>query len=126
MKDKTTINYERRIALNDMKAKKAAADMKALYQQGQKLKRDARTHRLCNLGGLLESYLKEPELLDPDDVKVILDAVFSDTRFARALAGNASMIASRASGRSLWLAPAIFPNAQNRKRRTPTEWNMNL
>ena len=80
MKDKTTINYERRIALNDMKAKKAAADMKALYQQGQKLKRDARTHRLCNLG-----YLKEPELLDPDDVKVILDAVFSDTRFARAL-----------------------------------------
>lgn len=85
MKDQTTLNYERRIALNDMKAKKAAADMKALYQEGQKLKRDARTHRLCNLGGLLESYLKEPELLDPDDIKVILDAVFSDARFAKAL-----------------------------------------
>ena len=68
MKDKTTINYEHRIALNEMKAKKAAAEMKALYQAGQKLKRDARTHRL-----------------DTDDVKVILDAVFSDTRFARAL-----------------------------------------
>lgn len=85
MKDKTTLNYERRIALNDRKARKAAADVKALYQEGQKLKRDARTHRLCNLGGLLESYLKEPELLDTDDIKVILDAVFSDTRFARAL-----------------------------------------
>lgn len=57
----------------------------SIHKQGQKLKRDARTHRLCNLGGLLESYLKEPELLDTDDVKVILDAVFSDTRFARAL-----------------------------------------
>lgn len=85
MKDNTTINYERRIALNEMKAKKVAAEMKALYQAGQKLKRDARTHRLCTMGGLLESYLKEPELLDPDDVKAILDAVFSDTRFARAL-----------------------------------------
>ena len=30
-------------------------------------------------------------------------------------AGNASVLASRVSGRSLWTAPIIFPNAQNEK-----------
>ena len=85
MKDQATMNYARRIALNEAKAKKAAADMKALYREGQKLKRAARTHRLCNLGGLLESYLKEPDLLDEDDVKRILDGLFSEYRTQRAL-----------------------------------------
>ena len=32
-----------------------------------------------------------------------------------AFAGNASVLASRVSGRSLWTAPIIFPNAQNEK-----------
>ena len=31
------------------------------------------------------------------------------------LAGNVSVLASRVSGRSLWTAPIIFPNAQNEK-----------
>lgn len=85
MKDQTTLNYERRIAENERKAQKIAADMKALHKAGEQLKRNARTHRLCNLGGLLESYLKEPELLDTDDVKYILDSMFRDDRVQKAL-----------------------------------------
>ena len=37
------------------------------------------------MGGLLETYLKEPELLDIDDVKRILDGVFRDPNVQRAL-----------------------------------------
>ncbi len=85
MKDQETLNYERKIAATEAKLQKVSADMKALYREGQKLKRAARTHRLCNLGGLLESYLKEPDILEQDDVKRILDGVFADDRVQRAL-----------------------------------------
>ena len=85
MKDKTTLEYERRIADNAKKAKKLADDAKALYREGQKLKRDARTHHLCNLGGMLENYLKEPGILEEDDVRHILDGVFADPKVQMAL-----------------------------------------
>ncbi len=85
MKDKTTLEYERRIAANAEKAKKLAEDAKALYKESQKLKRDARTHHLCNLGGMLETYLKEPAVLEEDDVRRILDGVFADPKVQMAL-----------------------------------------
>lgn len=85
MKDKTTLEYERRIEANAKKAQKLADDAKALYREGQKLKRDARTHHLCNLGGMLETYLKEPGILDEDDVRRILDGVFADPKVQMAL-----------------------------------------
>lgn len=85
MKDKTTLEYERRIEANAKKAQKLAEDAKALYREGQKLKRDARTHHLCNLGGMLETYLKEPAMLDEDDVRRILDGVFADPKVQMAL-----------------------------------------
>ena len=62
-----------------------AAEMKALQQEGQKLKRNARTHHLCNLGSMLEGYLKEPDLLEEDDVKYVLDAMFQEEGVQRAL-----------------------------------------
>ena len=85
MKDKTTLEYERRIEANAKKSQKLAEDAKALYREGQKLKRDARTHHLCNLGGMLENYLKEPSVLDEDDVRRILDGVFADPKVQMAL-----------------------------------------
>ena len=85
MKDKTTLEYERRIEANAKKSQKLAEDAKALYREGQKLKRDARTHHLCNLGGMLETYLKEPAMLDEDDVRRILDGVFADSKVQMAL-----------------------------------------
>lgn len=85
MKDQTTINYERRIAANKAKLDKLAADAKAAMQEGKKLERDARTHHLCNLGGMLETYLKEPKLFEEDDVKRFLDALFADEKVQRTL-----------------------------------------
>lgn len=85
MKDQTTISYERRIAANKAKLEKLAADTKAAMQEGKQLERDARTHHLCNLGGMLETYLKQPKLFEEDDVKRILDGLFADEKVQRAL-----------------------------------------
>ena len=85
MKDQTTISYERRIAANKAKLEKLAADTKAAIQEGKQLERDARTHHLCNLGGMLETYLKEPKLFEEEDVKHILDGIFADEKVQRAL-----------------------------------------
>lgn len=85
MKDQTTLNYERRIAEKLAQAQKSQARAKALFREGQKLKRNARTHRLCNLGAMLETYLKQPELFEEDDVKYILDKMFDDERVQLAL-----------------------------------------
>lgn len=72
MKDNTTLAYERRIAANAEKAKRLAAEAKALQKESQKLKRSARTHHLCNLGAMLETFLKEPDILEEDDVQQFL------------------------------------------------------
>ena len=85
MKDQTTINMEKRIADNKKRIEQLNSDYKSAIKEGKELARDLRTHRLCNVGGLLETYLKEPELLDTDDVKRILDGAFSDSKVQRAL-----------------------------------------
>ena len=85
MKDQTTINMEKRIAENKKRIEQLNSDYKSAIKEGKELARDLRTHRLCNVGGLLETYLKEPELLDIDDVKRILDGVFRDPNVQRAL-----------------------------------------
>ncbi|MFR1974711.1 MAG: DUF3847 domain-containing protein [Oscillospiraceae bacterium] len=38
--------------------------------------RKERTHRLCTRGGMLESFLKEPECLTDDDVMLLLKLIF--------------------------------------------------
>ena len=38
--------------------------------------RKERTHRLCTRGGMLESYLQEPERLTDDDVMLLLKLIF--------------------------------------------------
>ena len=85
MKDQTTINMEKRIAENKKRIEQLNTDYRSAIKEGKELARDLRTHRLCNVGGLLETYLKEPELLDIDDVKRILDGVFKDPNVQRAL-----------------------------------------
>lgn len=85
MKDQTTLNYERRISENKAKVDKLNAEAKELAKEGKKLERDARTHHLCNLGGMLETYLKEPKLFEEDEVKYILDRIFADEKVQCAL-----------------------------------------
>ena len=44
--------------------------------QLKQLTRKERTHRLCTRGGMLESFLQEPERLTDDDVMMLLKLIF--------------------------------------------------
>ena len=56
--------------------RKAKNDEKALAHELSRLTRAERTHRLCTRGGMLETFLREPQLLTDDDVIEILRYVF--------------------------------------------------
>ncbi len=60
----------------------AEQEEKRYTQQINKLKRDERTHRLCNRGAYLEKLIQEPELLSDEEVFALLDYVFN-TPYAR-------------------------------------------
>ena len=47
-----------------------------IKQLGKQLTRKERTHRLCTRGGMLESFLQEPERLTDDDVMLLLKLIF--------------------------------------------------
>ncbi len=72
MKDTRTLNLEKRIASANAKAQKALALLQAAQADQKQLTRDARTHRLCVHGGLLEKYLFAPEVFDPEDLDRLL------------------------------------------------------
>ena len=60
----------RELEKSEKKLRKAINDEKALQHQLKQLTRKERTHRLCTRGGMLESFLQEPERLTDDDVDV--------------------------------------------------------
>ena len=61
---------------SEKKLRKAINDEKALQHQLKQLTRKERTHRLCTRGGMLESFLQEPERLTDDDVMLLLKLIF--------------------------------------------------
>ena len=69
----------RELEKSEKKLRKAINDEKALQHQLKQLTRKERTHRLCTRGGMLESFLQEPERLTDDDVMDILKQAFSQT-----------------------------------------------
>ena len=58
----------RELEKSEKKLRKDINDEKVLQHQLKKLTRQERTHRLCTRGGMLESFLQEPERLTDDDV----------------------------------------------------------
>ena len=58
----------RELEKSEKKLRKAINDEKVLQHQLKQLTRKERTHRLCTRGGMLESFLQEPERLTDDDV----------------------------------------------------------
>lgn len=60
----------RELEKSEKKLRKAINDEKALQHQLKQLTRKERTHRLCTRGGMLESFLQEPERLTDDDVSL--------------------------------------------------------
>ena len=67
----------RELEKSEKKLRKAINDEKALQHQLKQLTRKERTHRLCTRGGMLESFLQEPERLTDDDVMLLLNLIFS-------------------------------------------------
>lgn len=67
----------RELEKSEKKLRKALNDEKALQHQLKKLTRSERTHRLCTRGGMLETFLQEPERLTDDDVMALLKVIFS-------------------------------------------------
>ena len=61
----------RELEKSEKKLRKAINDEKALQHQLKQLTRKERTHRLCTRGGMLESFLQEPERLTNDDVMLL-------------------------------------------------------
>ena len=66
----------RELEKSEKKLRKAINDEKALQHQLKQINRKERTHRLCNRGGMPESFLKEPERLTDDDVMLLLKLIF--------------------------------------------------
>ena len=67
---------ENGICVGKKRIRQAINDEKALQHQLKQLTRKERTHRLCTRGGMLESFLQEPERLTDDDVMVLLKIIF--------------------------------------------------
>ena len=49
---------------------------KMLQSEIKRLTRNERTHRLCTRGGMVESFIKKPELLTDDQVMELLTLAF--------------------------------------------------
>ena len=49
---------------------------KRLKNELKRLTRSERTHRLCTLAGMLETFLREPTVLTDDDVMELLTFIF--------------------------------------------------
>ena len=49
---------------------------KMLQSEIKRLTRNARTHRLCTRGGMVESFIQEPEKLTDDQVMELLTVAF--------------------------------------------------
>lgn len=58
---------------------------KIVKSEIKRLTRKERTHRLCVRGGMLESYLREPELLSDDQVAYLLKVAFQQVSVVLAL-----------------------------------------
>ena len=70
----------RELEKSEKKLRKAINDEKALQHQLKQLTRKERTRRLCTRGGMLESFLQEPELLTDDDVMLLLKLIFQQQK----------------------------------------------
>ena len=64
------------IAKGEARLRRAQHEEKILEHQVKQLTRKERTHRLCTRGGMLESFLQEPERLTDDEVMLLLKLIF--------------------------------------------------
>ena len=68
--------HNQQLAKGEARLRRAQHEEKILEHQMKQLTRKERTHRLCTRGGMLESFLQEPERLTDDDVMLLLKLIF--------------------------------------------------
>ena len=73
----TTKTIAQRIADAKMKKEQLENQLKRLLQQEKEIQRKARTHRLIELGALLESLIEEADALTIEHIKDVLLAALS-------------------------------------------------
>ena len=77
--------------------KKAKQKEKILNNQLSRLTRNARTHRLCTRGAMLETFLPNPELLTDDEIMGVLKVVFHTNQAEKLIEKLAAESKERAS-----------------------------
>ena len=77
--------------------RKARQKEKILNHQLSKLTRNARTHRLCTRGAMLETFLPHPELLEDDEIMGLLKVIFHTDQAERSVEKLATESEARGS-----------------------------
>ena len=98
------LNWE--LEKSEKKLRKAINDEKALQHQLKQLTRKERTHRLCTRGGMLESFLQEPERLTDDDIMLL----FSHSYFRLAVSAHGMSASELLSSRLMFPTPLASDN----------------
>lgn len=76
-KQKSAEEIQEKIRLSEEKIRKLKQDQKILARKHSEQLRKERTHRLCTIGGMLESFLKEPKSFSNDEVYDLLKLAFN-------------------------------------------------
>ena len=84
-KQKSAEEIQEKIRLSEEKIRKLKQDQKILARKHSEQLRKERTHRLCTIGGMLESFLKEPESFSSDEVYDLLKLAFNQPPVASAV-----------------------------------------
>ena len=67
-KKKTAADIEKDIQMHDERIKKLTEERKILNRKMAEEMRRERTHQLCTRGGMVNGFLKEPNLFTEDEV----------------------------------------------------------
>lgn len=68
--------FDRDIQATEQELRYCKQQTKITQSEIKRLTRKERTQQLCVRGGMLESYLREPELLSDDQVQALLNLAF--------------------------------------------------
>ena len=89
---------EEQLKRTEARLQKTKEEKKALQARKKKLAEQAENERLCSRGKILESFLKEPLVLNDDDVAYLLGLMFRSSFSQNKLA---ELIAARKPGNSV-------------------------
>ena len=76
-KKKNSQSISEELSRTEEKIKYLQQQKKILSRQQTEQRRKERTHRLCTFGGMIEGFLKEPDIFSEDEVYDLLKLAFA-------------------------------------------------